>query len=119
MKTRGLIDGFFIIFILLLLTSPLLSQPVVLDAKPTVLIFSDASSTTRSVLSKAAQDNSRIRIAKQGTDTSGYLVKTRSWCFNYPVRFITSSILTVADMLKFWTRTSFSSLPNQHALPAR
>jgi len=66
MKTRGLIYGFFIIFILLLLTSPLLSQPVVLDAKPTVLIFSDASSTTRSVLSKAAQDNSRIRIAKQG-----------------------------------------------------
>src|SRR5215471_10036078 len=55
----------------------------------------------------------------RGTDTSGYLVKTRSWCFNYPVRFITSSILTVADMLKFWTRTSFSSLPNQPALPAR
>ena len=66
MKTRGLIYGFFIIFILLLLTSPLLSQPVVLDAKPTVRIYSDASSTTRSVLSKADQDNSRIRIAKQG-----------------------------------------------------
>src|SRR5262249_45448167 len=55
-----------IIFIFLLLTSPLLSQPVVMDAKPTVRIYSDASSTTRSVLSKADQDNSRIRIAKQG-----------------------------------------------------
>src|SRR5215510_14570129 len=66
MKTRGLIYRFFIIFILLPLTSPLLSQPVVLDAKPTVRIYSDASSTTRSVLSKADQDNSRIRIAKQG-----------------------------------------------------
>jgi hypothetical protein len=66
MKTRGVIYGFFIIFILLLLTSPLLSQPVVLDAKPTVRIDSDASSTTRSVLSNADQDNSRIRIAKQG-----------------------------------------------------
>jgi len=46
MKTRGLIYGFFIIFILLLLTSSLLSQPVVLDAKPTVRIYSDESSTT-------------------------------------------------------------------------
>jgi hypothetical protein len=66
MKTSGVFYGFFIIFILLLLTSPLLSQPVVLDAKPTVMIASDANSTTRSVLSKPDQDKSRVRIAKKG-----------------------------------------------------
>jgi hypothetical protein len=67
MKTRGVFYGFFIIVILLLLTSPLLSQPVVLDAKPTVRIASDANSTTRSVLSKPDQDKYRVRIAKQGS----------------------------------------------------
>ena len=66
MKTSGVFNGFFIIFILLLLTSPLLSQPVVLDAKPTVMIASDANSTTRSVLSKPDQDKFRVRIAKKG-----------------------------------------------------
>jgi hypothetical protein len=54
-KSRGVVYAFFITFILLLLTSPLLSQPVVLDAKPTAKVESDANSTTRSVLSKPDQ----------------------------------------------------------------
>ena len=66
MKTRAVFYGFFITFILLLLTSPLLSQPVVLDAKPTTKVESDANSTTRSVLSKADQDKYPVRIAKKG-----------------------------------------------------
>ena len=57
---------FFGIFFYLLLVSPALSQPVVLDAKPTTMVVSDANSTTRSVLSKADQDRLRLRIAKKG-----------------------------------------------------
>jgi hypothetical protein len=57
---------FFGIFFYVLLVSPALSQPVVLDAKPTTKVESHASSTTRSVLSKADQDEYRVRIAKKG-----------------------------------------------------
>lgn len=57
---------FFGIFFYLLLVSPALSQPVVLDAKPTTQVVSDANSTTRFVLSKADQDEFRVRIAKKG-----------------------------------------------------
>jgi hypothetical protein len=57
----------FAIFFHLFLTSPLLSQPLVLDAKPTAKVESDANSTTRSVLSEADQDKYRVRIAKQGS----------------------------------------------------
>lgn len=58
---------FFGIFFYLLLVSPALSQPVVLDAKPTTKVESDANSTTRSVLSKADQDKYRLRIVKEGS----------------------------------------------------
>jgi hypothetical protein len=115
-KSRGVVYAFFITFILLLLTSPLLSQPVVLDAKPTAKVESDANSTTRSVLSKPDQDKYRVRIAKQGSQyiwvsrENRELVHQSSGAVHY---FIDPR---GSGYVKFWTRSIF---PNQPALRGR